>query len=147
MTPGGSPNVRVCDVRLLPVVVVHEQATLEDAAQAMLRSRTPAVLVGRRHAILTEHDIVRAVARADAPRAAVAGFATPDPVTIDPCATALEAIDTMMRHGHRVLLVHDGHEPMGFVSLLDACAALLAHRDVPTWLAGLRVALRVEVID
>lgn len=147
MTPEGAPTVRVCDVRLFPVVVLHERATLEDAAQAMLRSRAPAVLVGARGAILTEHDIVRAVARADTPRAAVAAFATPDPVTIDPCATALEAIDSMMRHGHRVLLVHDGRDAVGFVSLLDACAALLAHRDVPTWLTGLRVALRVEVVD
>lgn len=147
MTHEGAPTVRVCDVRLFPVVVLHERATLEDAAQAMLRARAPAVLVGAQGAILTEHDIVRAVARADTPRAAVAGFATPDPVTVDPCATALEAIDSMMRHGHRVLLVRDGREPVGFVSLLDACAALLAHRDVPTWLTGLRVALRVEMVD
>lgn len=147
MSDEGIPPVRVCDVRLFPAAVLHERETLEGAAQAMLRSRAPAVLVGTRHAILTEHDIVRAVARADAPRSTVSAFATPDPVTIDPCATALEAIDSMMRHGHRVLLVHDGHEPVGFVSLLDACAAFLAHRDVPTWLAGLRVALRVEVID
>lgn len=147
MNPDGSPTVRVCDVRLFPAVVLHERDTLEDAAQAMLRSRAPAVLVGARNAILTEHDIVRAVARADTPGAAVAPFATPDPVSIDPCATALEAIDAMMRHGHRVLLVHDGHEPVGFISLLDACATLLAHRDVPTWLTGLRVALRVEIAD
>ncbi|HUV09451.1 MAG TPA: CBS domain-containing protein [Acidimicrobiia bacterium] len=147
MRHDGAPTVRVCDVRLFPVVILHERATLEDAAQAMLRTHAPAVLVGARGAILTEHDIVRAVARADAPRAAVSAFATPDPVTIDPCATALEAIDAMMRHGHRVLLVHDGRESVGFVSLLDACAALLAHRDVPTWLTGLRVALRVEVVD
>ena len=147
MNHDGIPTVRVSDVGIHPVVVVHEQATLEAAAQAMLRSRTPAVLVGGRNAILTEHDIVRAVARGDAPRAAVAPFATPDPVTIDPCATALEAIDTMMRYGHRVLVVHDGRESIGFVSLLDTCAALLAHRDVPTWLTGLRVALRVEIVD
>ena len=44
-------------------------------------------------------------------------------------------------------MTHDGRESVGFVSLLDACAALLAHRDVPTWLTGLRVELRVEVTD
>jgi CBS domain-containing protein len=143
----GNPTVRVADVGILPVVVLHEQATLEAAAQAILRSRSPAVLVGRRNAILTEHDIVRAVARADTPQAAVGPFATPDPVMIGPGATALEAIDAMMRYGHRVLVVHDGTEPIGFVTLLDACTALLAHRDVPTWLTGLRVALRVAVAD
>ncbi len=147
MSHGGTPTVRVGDVPLLPSVVLHERATLEEAAQAMVRTHAPAVLVGARGAILTEHDIVRAVARADAPTARVATFATPDPLTVDPCASALEAIDTMMRHGHRVLLVHDGRTSVGFLSLLDACAALLSHRDVPTWLAGLRVALRVEVVD
>lgn len=147
MSHGGALPVRVCDVHLFPAVVLDERETLEGAAQAMLRSRAPAVLVGARHAILTEHDIVRATARADGPRATVSAFATPDPVTVDPCVTALEAIDTMMRHGHRVLLVHDGRAPVGFVSLIDACTALLAHRDVPTWLSGLRVALRVDVLE
>jgi CBS domain-containing protein len=135
----------VRDLPPLPLATVSPTATLQDAARAILRSRTPGVIVETTDAILTEHDIVRAVARGDSPQAAACAFATPDPRSVDVDATLNEVLDVMIRHVHRLLVVSDSDgKPLGFVSLIDVTSALLDCVDVPHWLSGLRVALRPD---
>jgi CBS domain-containing protein len=135
-------------VREAPLVEVTDlalDASLRTAARAMVVRRTPAVLVGGQ-AILTEPDVVRAVAEGhDLDEAAVC-VATPDPLTVTGHATLLEAIDGMLRRRVRTLVVVDDHgHPVGILTLFAAVGALLETNDVPPWLAGLRVALRVEI--
>jgi len=145
MTTTETTALRVADLPLLPPVMVEATATLQDAARAMLRARTPAVLVEGSGAIITEHDLARALARGDSPRAAACAFATPEPRAISADAAVLAAVDLMLAHGHRVVVVEDVvGAPTGFVTLVVAAAALLGERGVPSWLSSLRHALHVE---
>ena len=140
------PGILVRELPLLPAETVAPHVSLQEAARVMLRARTPAVLVAGSSAILTEHDLVRASARGDSPQAAAIAVASPQPLAIDAGATVLEAVDTMLAHHFRVLVVTDGlGEPIGLVTLLDAASALLERAEIPPWLTGLRFALRVEV--
>ena len=61
-------------------------------------------------------------------------------------ATVLEAVEVMLRHGLRaVVVVDDAARPVGMLTLVHAVEALLAVAEVPAWLSGLRIALRVEM--
>jgi CBS domain-containing protein len=140
------PGVLVRELPLLQAETVAPHVSLQESARVMLRTRTPAVLIEGSGSILTEHDLVRALARGDSPQAAAVAVASPQPLAIDAEATVLEAVDTMLAHRFRVLVVLDGRgESIGFVTLLDAASALLERAEIPTWLSGLCFALRVEM--
>ncbi|MFN8035602.1 MAG: CBS domain-containing protein [Acidimicrobiia bacterium] len=136
----------VADLRLRPPERLGEHTTLQEATAAMLRERSTAVLLdGAVLRILTELDVVRAVALGRGPDARAAQFATPEPLTIDAATPVLEAVDLMVRHGVRHLVVADrARRVTGILAVQAAAAALLGSTEVPPWLPALRLALRVE---
>jgi CBS domain-containing protein len=97
----------------LPVVAV---------AQRMADRNVGAVLVleaGRLAGIMTERDLMRAVARGLRDDAVVGECMTPDPDTIAPDDTIEHAAVLMIHGGYRHLPVVDGHDVVGVLSIRD----------------------------
>ena len=97
----------------LPVVAV---------AQRMADRNVGAVLVleeGRLAGIMTERDLLRAVARGLSDDAVVGECMTADPDTIAPDDTIDHAAVLMIHGGYRHLPVVDGDEVVGVLSIRD----------------------------
>ncbi len=95
---------------------------LQDAAARMVARRVGAILVleGERLAgILTERDVLRAVGGGLDPDAVVSQWMTRGPETIEPSATADEALALMHQGGFRHLPVVEGERLAGIVSVRD----------------------------
>ena len=95
---------------------------LQDAAKRMVGRRVGAILVleGERLAgILTERDVLRAVGNGLDPDALVSQWMTRGPETVEPPATAEEALALMHQGGFRHLPVTDGDRLVGIVSVRD----------------------------
>lgn len=105
------------------VIAVAPEDTLGEAAERMAGSDVGSAAVlehGRLIGILTERDILRAVAgRVHSSEARVREWMTPDPVTAREETSAAEALQLMMEHGFRHLPVLDGERTVGIVSLRD----------------------------
>ncbi|MEZ5667136.1 MAG: DUF294 nucleotidyltransferase-like domain-containing protein [Alphaproteobacteria bacterium] len=112
---------RVADVMVGPVVTIALGATLREAAAALGAHRVSALAVtggdGPVSGILTERDLVRAIARGvDLDRATVLQAMTADVATIAPDAFVYVAIGRMQRLGIRHLPVVDDGRLAGMVS-------------------------------
>ncbi len=109
---------------------MHGDDSVVDAAQAMAERRVAAVLVSEgaeTFGIVTDHDVVeRVVAEGLSPAdTLLIHVMTPDPITVGIDDTALDALFTMRDHDTRHLLVKDGHEVVGIVSVRDLMRALV----------------------
>jgi CBS domain-containing protein len=111
------------DVMSTLLVTVPADATVAEAAQVMSLEHVGAALIAdgeTLHGIFTERDIVRALAAEhDAASHAVAGWMTPDPVTLGPDARIAEARDRMLEEGFRHIPVVDAGRLVGIVSIRD----------------------------
>ncbi len=109
--------------------VIGQEATLEDAARAMVDDGTGslAVIEGRALVgILTERDIVRAVAEdADPAEALVQDWMTEEPDTFLPDVDVDEAAAWLLETGYRHLPVVTGDELLGVVSIRDLLWAMV----------------------
>ncbi len=105
------------------VVTVDASATLDRAAQAMMERKVGSAVIveaGRLVGIITERDILRAVARALVPWSTpVSECMTPEPQTVSPQTSAKEALSMMLSHRFRHLPVIGDKGVMGIVSLRD----------------------------
>lgn len=105
------------------VVTVSPDQTLEVAAQMMIeRSVGSAVITqnGAIEGIVTERDVLRAVARGLVPwNTKVADCMTPKPLTVSPSDDSQEAVQTMVDGSFRHLPVVDKGTLVGIVSLRD----------------------------
>jgi CBS domain-containing protein len=117
--------------RIVPDLV-HDQilvslppsATVQDAARIMAERHIGAVLVavdGRLQGIFTERDVLSRVVAAglDPNDTALGGVMTPNPDTVAPNDSALEALRRMSERGYRHLPVVDGERMVGIVSIRD----------------------------
>jgi CBS domain-containing protein len=109
------------------VIVVAPEDTLGEAAERMASKDVGSAAVlehGRLIGILTERDILRAVAdRVHSSEARAREWMTPDPITADEDTSTAEALETMMEHGFRHLPVVDGERTIGIVSIRDVMRA------------------------
>jgi len=105
------------------VVTVDASATLDRAAQAMMERKVGSAVIveaGRLVGIITERDILRAVARALVPWSTpVSECMTAEPQTVSPQTSAEEALSMMLSHRFRHLPVIGDKGVMGIVSLRD----------------------------
>ncbi|MCZ7528697.1 MAG: CBS domain-containing protein [Acidimicrobiia bacterium] len=143
-----APRLTVGDLRLPSPVVLSRSASIRDAAEAMTYQRVSAVIVlggiGT-GALLTEHDLVRSLALGCDASTPAASLATPSPLTVTPSTPVVEAVETMLRHGVRHLVVGEvGGRTLAVMSLRQSVAGLLSSIEVPGWLSALRLALHVE---
>lgn len=110
-----------------PITVDHEQSVRE-AAQAMRENRVGSLLVlkqGEMAGIMTEGDIVHKVVAAGAsPAETTAGEIMSEPViTIEPAAALDDAIERMMEHGVKHLVVALEGDVRGVVTVTDIAYA------------------------
>ena len=105
------------------LLTVEPSDTLGEAAQKMTERGVGSVVVsdyGRMIGILTERDLLRAVAgRIHSSEARVREWMTSDPVTVTEQTPVEEAGRIMLEHGFRHLPVVDGERPVGIVSIRD----------------------------
>jgi CBS domain-containing protein len=122
------------------VLTVGPGHTLRQAAELMARRKVGAAVVsdpeGEGFGILTERDILMSVAQGQDPDAErVCDHLTADVVTATPEWSLEEAAVAMVRGGFRHLLVVDGGETAGIVSVRDIVRCWTddgAICDVPT---------------
>ena len=124
--------VALADVMTPDVVTLSSEASVGDAAKAMVRGGFGSVVIvqGRMLlGILTERDVLRAAAAEDDLRAAsVERWMTPEPETALPDLDTEEAASLMLSRGFRHLPVVLDGELLGLVSLRDVLSARIARR-------------------
>src|SRR5215213_10238790 len=111
------------------LLTVDSSQSLAEVAARMVERSVGAVLVldGKRLAgILTERDVLRAVARGIRDDAVVRDWMTTDPETIEPHETTEHAATLMMHGGFRHLPVVEGDAVVGILSIRDLMALALA---------------------
>jgi CBS domain-containing protein len=113
---------RVRDVMSTSLLTVEATMTLEEAAAQMHARRVGAALVlngERLSGILTERDVLRAVATGGVGGTRVGAWMTHDPETIEPDDSTGHAAAVMIHGGFRHLPVLEGGRPVGIVSIRD----------------------------
>ena len=110
------------------LLTVETTAALDEAARQMHSHEVGAVLVlagDRLEGILTERDVLRAVATGGVEGTHVAAWMTRDPETIALDDTTGHAAALMIHGGFRHLPVVDGGRPVGIVSIRDLMRLVL----------------------
>ena len=107
---------------------VEPSLTLTEVAKRMVDKDVGAVLVmegERLVGILTERDVLRAVARGIDDSTAVADYMTRNPETLEPDESTEHAAVLMIHGGFRHLPVTDGDEVVGMLSIRDLMRVVL----------------------
>jgi CBS domain-containing protein len=118
----------VADVMTRDLVSVDSGLSLETAAEQMNGRRVGAALVfeGERIVgIVTERDVLRAVAEGRIEGTTVADWMTRHPETIEPTDTTSTAATLMIHGGFRHLPVLEGERVVGIVSIRDLMKVVL----------------------
>jgi CBS domain-containing protein len=125
--------MRVRDVASSAVVVVGPEHTVRSAARMMARHRVGSAVVTDAEqlaGILTERDVLKLVAQGTDPDAAkVAEVMTRDVVTVGPDWDLVEAAEEMARRRIRHLVVFEGGQLLGVLSVRDVLPHLLPERQ------------------
>jgi CBS domain-containing protein len=107
---------------------VEPGLALTEVAKRMVAKDVGAVLVtegGRLVGILTERDVLRAVARGIDDGATAADWMTRDPETLEPDESTEHAAVLMIHGGFRHLPVTEGDEVVGMLSIRDLMRVVL----------------------
>jgi CBS domain-containing protein len=110
------------------LLAVEPEVSLTEVAQRMVSKDVGAVLVmeGERLAgILTERDVLRAVAGGIDADATVADWMTRDPETLEPDESIKQAAVLMIHGGFRHLPVTEGDQVVGMLSIRDLMRVVL----------------------
>jgi len=110
------------------LLTVRPEQPLAEVAQRMVERDVGAVIVmdaGRLAGILTERDVLRAVAAGIQDDTRVADWMTRDPETMEPGETTQHAAVLMIHGGFRHLPVVDGEEVVGMLSIRDLMRVVL----------------------
>jgi len=112
----------VADVMSRKLLTVEPATDLSEAALKMTERGVGAALVlsgDHVSGILTERDVLRAVATGPVEGTHVAAWMTRDPETVDVSESLGQAAAVMIHGGFRHLPVLDGNVPVGIVSIRD----------------------------
>jgi CBS domain-containing protein len=129
--------VLVRDAMSTEVLSVGPTHTLRQVAQAMAARKVGAAVVHDPDAdgpgILTERDVLEAVAEGQNPELeAAAEHLTRDAVVADPGWPLVKAAEAMLAGGFRHLIVSDGSEVVGVLSVRDLVRAWTKERQAGT---------------
>jgi CBS domain-containing protein len=110
------------------LVSVESGVPLGEAAKRMHEGKVGAALVldgERLVGIVTERDVMRAVAAASVDGSTVADWMTPDPETVESTDTTGQAAVLMIHGGFRHLPVVDNDKVVGIISIRDLIRVIL----------------------
>ena len=110
------------------LLTVEPGLALKAVAERMVAKDVGAVLVienGRLAGILTERDILRAVADGITAETRVSDWMTRDPETMEPDETTRQAAVLMIHGGFRHMPIVDGDEVVGMLSIRDLMRIVL----------------------
>jgi CBS domain-containing protein len=119
----------VSDHMARDLVTVAPGELLAAAAKRMADRKVGAALIldgGRLVGILSERDVLRAVAAGGVESASVSTWMTPNPETIEPDDSLDHAAVLMIHGGFRHLPVVDGGRAVGMLSIRDLVRVALA---------------------
>jgi CBS domain-containing protein len=116
------------------VVTIDESHSVLDAATLMADEFVGSVVItsaSKITGIFTERDLMMRVVgkKRDPERVAIKDVMTKDIVIVSPKDTANHCLDLMKEHRCRHLLVFNGHEFVGIVSLRDIVALMLEEKE------------------
>ena len=114
--------MKVGDVMSRNLLTVEATTPLQQAAERMCNLNVGAILVLTGDSvtgILTERDVLRAVAQGGVEGTNVAAWMTRDPETVEMDESTGQAAAIMIHGGFRHLPVLDGRKPVGIVSIRD----------------------------
>lgn len=120
--------MEIRDLVVRDLVTVGPAHTLAQAAKLMNGKRVGSaiVLTEESPGILSERDVLRAVADGADPNSATVGdYMTWNAIVATSEWDTMEAARTMLQHGFRHLLVMDGSSEVGILSIRDLMAGLL----------------------
>ena len=121
--------MKVRDVASSAVVAVGPAQSLRDAARVMAKHRVGSAVVQDAEqlvGILTERDVLNAVAGgAEFDSVSVQDIMTEDVVTVGPDWDLVEAAGEMARRRIRHLVIYEGGQLLGVLSVRDVLPALL----------------------
>jgi CBS domain-containing protein len=121
--------MKVRDVASSAVVAVGPAQSLREATQLMAKHRVGSAVVQDAEqliGILTERDVLNAVASGELPdEVTVQDIMTADVVTVGPDWDLVEAAGEMARRRIRHLVVYEGGQLLGVLSVRDVLPALL----------------------
>ena len=120
--------MEIRDLVVRDLVTVGPTHTLAQAAKLMNGKRVGSaiVLTEESPGILSERDVLRAVAEGADPQAATVGdYRTWNAIVATSEWDTMEAARTMLEHGFRHLLVIDGDHEVGILSIRDLMAGIL----------------------
>lgn len=124
--------MRLQDVMSAEMLYVEPEATLREAAGLMSERSQGAALVrnagaGSLPGIITERDILRAIAEGKVPdEALVSDNSTASVVTVPDNASVERAVERMMVGTFRHLLVVNGDDVVGIISMRDLMGSFLS---------------------
>ena len=122
----------VADHMTRSLLTISAQATLGEAAARMAERGVGAVVLlegDRIAAILTERDVMKAVAAGNDGGAPVSDWMTKHPETIEPTDTTDHAASLMIHGGFRHLPVVEDGKVVGIVSIRDLMRVALDDRS------------------
>ena len=120
--------MEIRDLVVRDLVTVGPTHTLAQAAKLMNGKRVGSaiVLTEESPGILSERDVLRAVAEGVDPQAATVGdYMTWNAIVATSEWDTMEAARTMLEHGFRHLVVIDGDHEVGILSIRDLMAGIL----------------------
>jgi CBS domain-containing protein len=121
--------MRVRDLASSATVTVGPGHSLRDAAEIMIKHHVGSAVVqdgDELAGILTERDVLRAVATgADPQRTSVGDLMSAEVVTAGPDWDVVDAAAVMARHRIRHLVIYEGGQLLGVLSVRDVLPALL----------------------
>jgi CBS domain-containing protein len=110
------------------LLTVGPELPLQEVAERMVARDVGAVLVlddGRLVGILTERDVLRAVAGGITDKTIVSDWMTRDPETMEPHETMEQAAVLMIHGGFRHMPIVEGDEVVGMLSIRDLMRVVL----------------------
>jgi signal-transduction protein with cAMP-binding, CBS, and nucleotidyltransferase domain len=129
---GPEPQVpTVAELMSRDLVAIDKSESLVAAARRMTERRVGSVLVFDHEdltGILTERDILRAVAKGVVGEEDVGAWMTPHPETVEAADTGEHAAVLMLHGGFRHLPVTEGERVVGIISMRDLLATSVGER-------------------
>ena len=113
-------------------VVVPPEATILEGAQRLRSANVSSLLVGEPGcliSIVTERDMVTAVACGLEPDQPITRISAENPFSISADATLADAGNLMVELGVRHLVVAEGEQAIGVIAMRDVVAVLLSGAD------------------